>query len=86
MPRSRAASAAESAPRTETHAAIERQLAEKNVRIENFAEESSLAAEKAQRHRQIERRAFLANVRGREIDGDALAGRKIEAAISQRGT
>ena len=53
--------------------------------IENFAEESSLAAGEAQRHGQIERRAFLANVRRSEIDGDHVGGGKIESAIAQSG-
>ena len=68
-----------------THAAIQRKLAKENVRIENFAEESSLAASEPQRHGQIERRAFLANIRGREIDGDEVGSGKIESAIAQRG-
>ena len=68
-----------------THAAVEREFAEENVVVEDFAEERALAAENAQRHRQIERGAFLANVGGREIHGDEVIERKIEAAISHRG-
>jgi hypothetical protein len=55
------------------------------VRIENFAEETSLAACEAQRHGQIECGAFLADIGGGEIDGDRMPGRKIEAAIAQSG-
>lgn len=65
--------------------AIEREFAEKNVGIENFAEETSLTAGEAQRHGQIERGAFLTDVRGGEIHGDGMAGWKIEAGIAQRG-
>ena len=67
-----------------THAAIERKFAEKNVGVENLAEEGTLASEQTERHRQIEGGAFFANVRGREIDGDALRGGKIEAAVPER--
>ncbi len=66
------------------HAAIERQFAQENILIEALAEKRSLAAQNPKRHRQIERRTFLANVGGRQIHGDALQG-KIEAAILQRG-
>ena len=68
-----------------THSAIERQLSQENVRIENFAEECSLATEYSKRHRQVERGAFLANVRGRQIYGDDRAEGKIESAIPHRG-
>ena len=68
-----------------THAAIEREFAEKHVRIENFAEEASLAAGESQRHGQIECGAFLADVGGREIDRDRVPRRKIESAIAQSG-
>ena len=67
------------------HAAIERKFAQKNMRVEHLSEERTLAADQAQRHRQIERRSFLAYVGGREIYGDRLIRRKIEAAISERG-
>ena len=43
-----------------------------------------MRTQKPQRHGQIERRAFLANIRGSEIYGDTLWGGKIEAAILQR--
>jgi hypothetical protein len=68
-----------------THAAIERQLAEKHVRIKNLAEETSLATRRPQRHEQIEGGAFLVDIGRCEIDGDRVAGRKIEAAIAQSG-
>jgi len=71
-------------PRTETHAAIEREFAEKHVRIENLAEETSLAAGQAQRHGQIESGAFLADVGRCEIDGEPRCPEgKIETAIAQ---
>ena len=72
-------------PAHRTHAAIERQLPKENVVVENFAEKCPLAAENPQRHRQIERGAFLANIGGREIHGDRMLEWKIEAAVSQRG-
>ena len=55
------------------------------MRIENLAEETSLAAREAQRHGQIERGAFFADIRRGEIHGDGVAGGKIEAGIAQRG-
>ncbi len=67
-----------------THAAVERQLSKKHVRIRYLAVEQTLAAQEPQRHRQIECRTFLANISGREIYGDALRRGKIEAAILQR--
>ena len=66
------------------HLPVERKLAEKNVLVEPLAEERALAAQNRKRHREIEGRAFLANVGGRQIDRDALK-RKIVAAIFQRG-
>jgi len=53
------------------------------MRIENLAEKTSLAAGEAQRHRQIERGTFLADIGRGKIDGDRVPGRKIEAAIAQ---
>ena len=52
--------------------------------IQNFPEESSLTTGEAQRHRQIERRTFLANIRRRQIDRHRVRRGKIESAISQR--
>src|SRR5271156_6208707 len=68
-----------------THSAIERKFAEEYVRIENFAEETSLATGEAQRHGQIERGAFFTDIRWREINGDRVARREIETAIAQSG-
>ncbi len=81
---SRAASAAERDSAHRAHLPIQRKLAQKNILIELLAEERALAAQNRKRHRQIERRTFLANVGGRQIDGDALK-RKLVAAIFQRG-
>ena len=61
------------------------------VRREKRSESSSLPKNVpwqpriAERHGQIERRAFLADVGGRQIDRDGLRRRIIEAAIAQRG-
>jgi hypothetical protein len=51
--------------------------------IEPLAKERPLAAQNRKRHRQIERRAFLADIGGREVDRDAQ-DREIVAAIFQR--
>ena len=40
---------------------------------------------KAKGHREIERRAFFANIGGREIDGYALTMGKLEAAVAESG-
>jgi len=68
-----------------TNATVKRKFAEENEFVETLAEKSSLTAENAERHRQIEGRAFFANIGGREIYGDALRRGKIERAIFQRG-
>ena len=68
-----------------THAAIERKLAEKHVRIQRVCRKKFPGTRRGQAPWQIERRAFLANVRGSQIDGDGLRRGKIESAIAQRG-
>jgi len=67
------------------NAAVERKLAEKHALVEHFAEEVAHAADQAESHGEIEGGAFFADVGGGEIDGDALAVGKFEAAIAQRG-
>ena len=67
-----------------THTAIKRKLAEDNIRVELLSEKCSLAAEKSQCHRQIERGAFLADVRRREIHSYDLIGGIVEAAVAKR--
>ena len=62
-----------------THAAVQRQFAQKNILIQRLAEKCSLAAQNSQRHGQIERRAFLANVGGRQIHRDALSRWEIQS-------
>ena len=52
--------------------------------IELLAEEVAHATDKSQGHRKVESRSFFANVSGSEVDGDALAMRKLEAAIAER--
>ena len=42
------------------------------------------AAHESEGHRKIERRALLANVGRSEIDGHALAVRKLEAAVAKQ--
>jgi hypothetical protein len=54
------------------------------MRIENLAEERSLAAQNSKRHRQIECGTFLANVRRRKIYRNNLAEGEIKAAIAHR--
>ena len=70
-------------PTHRTNLPVKRQLAQKNILIEPLAEERALASEDRKRHRQIEGRAFLADIRRCKIDGNALQ-RKIVAAIFQR--
>lgn len=59
---------------------IRARVLEENILIEPLAKERALAAQNGERHWQVERRAFLADVGGRQVDGDALE-RKIVAAI-----
>jgi hypothetical protein len=66
------------------HLAVQREFSEKNILIEPLAKERALAAQNRKRHGQIERRAFLSDVGGRQIDRDAQ-NREIMAAIFQRG-
>ena len=66
------------------YAAVKGKLAEKHALIEHFAEEVAHAADQAETHGEIEGGAFFANVGGSEIDGDALAVRKLEAAVAER--
>jgi hypothetical protein len=54
------------------------------MRIQNLPEKCALAAHQPERHRQIKRGAFLANVGWSEVDGHGLSSRKIEAAVSKR--
>jgi hypothetical protein len=68
-----------------THASVEGQFAQKYVRIENFAEERSLATENPKRHRQVERGSFLSNVRRGKIHRNNLAEGEIKAAVAHRG-
>ena len=68
-----------------SHAAVERKLSEENVIVEVFPKECALAAEDAERHRQVETGTFFANVGRGEIDGHGLVRGKLEAAIAQRG-
>ena len=68
-----------------TDAAVQRELAEKHVRVENLPEKRALASHQTEGHGQIERGTFLSNVSGREVDRDSLIHREIEAAISERG-
>ena len=49
-----------------------------------MAADGSHRAQNAERHRQIETRAFLANIGRRKIDGDGLVG-ITESGIEQRG-
>jgi hypothetical protein len=64
--------------------AVQRQLAEDDHLVEPLAEKRALAAQDGKRHRQIKCRAFLADVGGRQVDGDALEW-EIVAAILERG-
>ena len=52
--------------------------------VRRLAEELSLAADHPQRHRQVKPGAFLAQIGRRQVDGHALAIRKLETAVSQR--
>ena len=65
------------------HLAVERKFSEKNVLVEALAEKRSLAPQNRKRHRQIERRPFLADIRRSKIHRHALK-RKLVPAILQR--
>ncbi len=62
---------------------IKRQLTEEHALVKLFAEKMAHASDESKSHREIERRAFLANVGGRQIDGDALPVREFEAAVAK---
>lgn len=66
-----------------TNATIQRELPEKHECVEGLAEERPLATEDAQRHGQVKRRPFLANIRRGEVEGNALRRGEIKAAIFQ---
>src|SRR5262249_32804916 len=67
------------------HCPVERKLAEKDVGVERFAEEGSLTTDQTEGHGQIEGGTFLANIRRRQIHGDALIEGILKTAIAQRG-
>ena len=67
------------------HAAVERELAEKNVIGEGLAEKCALAAEEAEGDGQIESGALFAHVRGSKVHSHGLIAGIIEAAVFQRG-
>jgi hypothetical protein len=54
------------------------------VGVQNLSEERALATEQPERHGQIKRGSFLADVSGSEVDGYRLLRGKIEAAIPER--
>ncbi len=68
-----------------THAAIQRELAEKNIIGEGLAEKCALAAEEAEGDGQIESGALFAHVCGSKVHSHGLIAGIIEAAVFQRG-
>jgi hypothetical protein len=71
-------------PAYRSHASIQRQFTEKHALVDLFAEKLSLAPDEAQRHGQIESRAFLAHIGRGQINRHALAVGKLIAAIPKR--
>jgi hypothetical protein len=66
------------------YASVKRQLAEEHALVQLLAEKVAHATDESQGHRKIESRSFFANVGRSEIDRNALAMRKLEAAIAER--
>jgi len=66
-------------------AAIERKFTEEHHLVDRLAKELAHATGKAERHRKVERGAFFLDVSGSEIDGNALAVWKFDAAIAEGG-
>ena len=64
---------------------VERQLAEQHQVRDLPALDDSGRREDPERDRRIERGARLADVRRREVDGDAMR-RKLESGVADRGT
>ncbi len=66
------------------NASVEREFSDEQA-VGNFLlGEPAIGSDDAERHGQVESRAFFLYVGGREIDGD-LRGRNVVAAILQRG-
>jgi hypothetical protein len=65
-------------------AALEAELSDAHRAVERRTGELAARRENTERHGQIERRARLGDIRGRQIDGDALE-RKLETGVDQRG-
>ena len=76
--RAEAATAAGSTPATAQDRAVQRQLAERQIALGRIRRQRAHADQERQRDRQIEMAALLGQIRGREIDRDAL-GRQAEA-------
>ena len=83
MPCSRAQTAIESAPRTGRIAPSSESSPMRDVVVECC--HRAHRAQDAERHRQVEARAFLAHVGRREVDGDAFVG-IAEAGVDQGAT
>ena len=63
---------------------VEGKLADQQIIIEQVLLDVAFGGENADGHRQIVSRSFLFDIRGSEIDGDALSGKSI-AAVLDRG-
>ena len=83
-PRARAPSAAASAPRTGRSSPAQRELAAQRAAVERPRRHLPARREHAHGDRQVEARARLAHVRGREVDGEPLL-RELEPGVQQRG-
>jgi hypothetical protein len=61
--------------------AVERQFADDQITIQQLAFDQPFGSQNSHGHGQIVGRAFLFNVRGREIDGDPFGGKGIAAVF-----
>src|SRR5208337_3022997 len=66
-----------------THSAVQRQLAYEQRTFRRLVVQPAISTQDAERHRQIEAGAFLANVRRSQVDG-GRSGRDVVAAVLQR--
>src|ERR1700693_3341365 len=64
--------------------AVEGELAEGDRVLDEPRLDDSRGGKNAERHRQVEGRAFLAEVGGGEVDGDAVHG-EVEPRVPDRG-
>ena len=77
----RAITAMGSAPRTPRTPPSSESSPTKSEVVRRLVVQAAVSAEDAERHRQVEARAFLANVGGSQVDGDGGGGNVVAAVL-----